>query len=259
MDTVYTSDVYRIKGKPMTNPLLVRPQTGKVRPTTYSLPHSDFIYGKIEASNEEGAKEVVNSWHEHKTNAASAPPRNFVRLNKQALTCGASNPKSIDDFRSTHDCRMRLGPAPKPKDRVVPNQTITYGRPSKYTTGVDLLVSNSYQREAILRRHNQEEIKAETKRPSKFQPMHTKASLGHHKVKVDSQSELYKLPQFKSATSRVVEQLAVQAEQQQFFDRIRTNHASSNACAVATNNYNAPTCTTEEATLQSSEAQIISS
>jgi hypothetical protein len=43
-----------------TNPLLVRPVVGQVKATTYNLPGDDYVYGKVDNGDEEGAREGTN-------------------------------------------------------------------------------------------------------------------------------------------------------------------------------------------------------
>lgn len=203
-----------------TNPLLVRPVVGQVKPTTYKLPGEDYVYGKVDGGDAEGAREVVNSWRQHTPSTAKRPNRNFVRLNKGAAQNGMVTAKHITTYRQTNDIRLRAGPPPKKRDAVVPNNYTTYGRPSSYTTGVGHLIANVYQRQAIEKargRAAKDEKAANIKKKKsviRTNAMHTRASLGHHKVLLDDSKELFKMKQFQDVPSRVQQRLGLAHTQQ---------------------------------------------
>jgi hypothetical protein len=109
-----------------TNPLLVRPVVGQVKATTYNLPGDDYVYGKVDNGDEEGAREgtpfydphtsshpshmafaVVNSWRQHTPESAARPARDFVRLNQHAAMKGAVTSKHISTLsRFPFDCTL---------------------------------------------------------------------------------------------------------------------------------------------------------
>jgi len=227
----------------------VRPVVGQVRPTTYELPTSDFTYGKIESGDEEGAREVVNRWQVHNKKRASTPNRNFVRLNKVAALSGATTSKQNATLRASVDIRLRHGPPPKKKNAVVPDNSTTYGRPSTYTTGVGHLIANVYQRNAIEKQrqrddaHAQRTTMAKQKSVISANAVHTRASLGHHKVAAPGEvkaTQLFKLKQFSAVPSKVTANLAAAAKSQaEYFKNspekqsLAMSSSSSSAAAAA--------------------------
>jgi hypothetical protein len=55
--SIYQDPEYRRPHKKATNHLLVRPVVGRVKPSTYKLPSSDFTYGRKDQFDEEGVRE----------------------------------------------------------------------------------------------------------------------------------------------------------------------------------------------------------
>jgi len=210
---LYDDGPYRRKGKKK-NPLLVRPQVGKVKATTYDLPPAHFAYGKKDQFDEEGVREVVHSWAEHKANAEPPPGRDFVRLNKSAALTGCTTAHHVRDFRKGHDIRLKgsLASGTRQIGLVVDNmQGTTFGRPSKPSTPIGNVLCNVYQRDWITeQRHaDVQDSKEKTviKRSGKLgkfaTSQHTRASLGHQKVAAAPAPAPFKLARFADVPSRV--------------------------------------------------------
>jgi len=214
MGDLYDDGDYRKSGlgQKRTNTLLIRRPTGKVKPTTYNLPPEGFTYGKRDQFDEEGVREVVGSWQSHVLAPESRPGRDFVRLNKSAVVCGAINSQEISQFRSTNDIRLRSGPnaslnrGGKLTDVLDPN--ITFGKPSKATTPINDVICNSYQRQWIAdqralqeKRERQEANQKANKQ--KGSSMHTRASLGHMKVVAPLPKPVFKMAKFANVGARI--------------------------------------------------------
>jgi len=208
------------------NPLLVKIQTGKGKATTYNLPPEGFTYGRRDHQLEEGVKEVVNSWQKHTPAPDAIPGRDFVRMNRSAVVKGAVSSKDIVAFRSTHDARVKQGAtvtkgAPL---RLDPQQT--FGRPSKPSTPIHDVLNNTFQRNAIIEAQRAQaeaearRNKAEGSKAGKFgSSQHTRASLGHMKIRAPPAREPFKLEKFRQVGPRIGHQglatLAANADNQQ--------------------------------------------
>lgn len=216
-------DYRKSSAKLRLNPLLVKIQTGKGRASTYSLPPEGFTYGRRDNFEEEGVREVVNSWQKHSPAPESVPGRDFVRLNRSAVVKGAVSSKDIAAFRSTHDARLKSGATITKGAAPQLDQSFTYGRPSKPSTPIHDVLTNSFQRNAILdarRRAAAEEarrLRNEGSKAGKFgSSQHTRASLGHMKLKAPEAREPFKLEKFKAVGPRIGYQgLSTGAAQQQ--------------------------------------------
>jgi len=209
-------DYRKTTAKTRVNPLLVKPQTGKVRASTYNLPPEGFTYGRRDQYVEDGVKEAVNSWVTHTPIPEAVPGRDFVRLNRSAVMKGATSSKDIATFRSTHDFRLkslneiRKGGYSEHTTVLPLDHTSVFGRPSKPSTPIHDVLTNTYQRNAIIEaRLKKERMEAERARhdASKAgrwgQSQHTRASLGHFKVTGPPPKEPFKLEKFKQAPPRI--------------------------------------------------------
>ena len=65
---------------------MLKDDVGKAKPTTRTLPNTDFAFGKSEKP-EEGASLVCTSWKEHQPlgldSIRKSAPRDFKSLNKK--------------------------------------------------------------------------------------------------------------------------------------------------------------------------------
>lgn len=186
-----------------TNALLVRNPLGEVKPTTWSLPPRDHIYGYADAQDEEGASEVVNSWLEHQGPPRELPGRNFVELNKFATMSGCTTAKNLSQFRRTNDVRLGAQNAPiSHMTSSFPDSSTIFGRPSPQSAPISDLLNNNYQRTWIQGQRYQREMKSTKQRPY-ARSQHTKASLGHTKVRAPPPKKMFKLKQFENVPSRI--------------------------------------------------------
>lgn len=192
------------------NPLLVKVQTGKVKPTTYNLPPDGFTYGRRDGFEEDGVKGVVNSWAVHQAPRPAAAGRDFVTLNRSAVVRGAVSSKDITAFRGTHDARLQKSQTITKAPPLRLPADATFGRPSMPSTPIHDVLSNAYQRNAIVAaRRAQEEAEArrlamEQSKAGRFgQSQHTRASLGHLKIAAPPAAEPFKLARFKNVGPRI--------------------------------------------------------
>lgn len=206
-DGDYKRDVAQYR---KTNHLLVYPQLGKVKPTTYSLPGGDFTYGWTDSNDEEGAGQVVGSWKSHKAAPEALEGRDFVRLNKYAAINGATTAKNVATYRRANDIRVGQGSIsgngtrgqPQP---YFPNADTIFGRPSPACAPIADVLNNSYQRKWIAEQRTVRTAENQKRKQLKYaQAQHTRASLGHTKVQAPQDTrEPFKLRQFANIPSRV--------------------------------------------------------
>lgn len=78
-----------------------------MKPTTYALPPADFSYGRTERMDDEGAGAAIASWKTHEPKPEGLAGRDFVRLNKCAISEGAINSKHISMYRKSNDIRVK--------------------------------------------------------------------------------------------------------------------------------------------------------
>jgi hypothetical protein len=154
---------------------------------------------------------VVNSWQTHTPGVESVHGRDFVRLNRKAVVRGAVSSKDIAAYRSTHDARLRGARATiLEAPDMVHDPAFVFGRPSKPSTPIHDVLTNTFQRNAILEstRHqafvHAMKVKEEGAKTGKFgQSQHTRASLGHMKIRAPPAREPFKMEKFKEVGPRI--------------------------------------------------------
>lgn len=67
------------------NHLLLKDDVGRSKPTTRDLPYEEFVYGKPEFRDPEGASDVASSWKFHRQSHVKGTDKDFKRLNKSAI------------------------------------------------------------------------------------------------------------------------------------------------------------------------------
>eukprot|EP00929_Paragymnodinium_shiwhaense_P116984 TRINITY_DN8707_c0_g1_i4.p1 TRINITY_DN8707_c0_g1~~TRINITY_DN8707_c0_g1_i4.p1 ORF type:complete len:294 (+),score=50.73 TRINITY_DN8707_c0_g1_i4:110-991(+) len=86
------------------NPLLVRDDVGRAKPSCYDLPHEHFAYGRPCNSDVEGAREVSMRWVSH---TPSSEPEimapDFVCFNKRATAAKITTARDLKHFRKERD------------------------------------------------------------------------------------------------------------------------------------------------------------
>jgi len=214
-DDLYEDGDYRRGSKKKTNVLLVRPMVGKVKTTTYDLPPSHFAFGKRDVMDEEGVREVVHSWAEHKAAPEPLPGRDFVRLNRSAASLGCTTAKDVASYRRDNDVRLQPQLTATSDGRslsVEPSlDGTTFGKPSKPSTPVGNVLANMYQRTWIQEQRDQarkDAAKQSTRTAARVSKaknaaVHTRASLGHKKVEAAPPPPPFKLQRFTEIPSRV--------------------------------------------------------
>lgn len=167
------------------NPLLIRRPWGKVKPTSYNLPSSDFTYGCPNPIDPEGAGELTSKWTAHKSTIG----RN------QAKKTEMYDYETYLKHRSIHGTQ-----------RVDPTETIRFGRPSPASVSVGLLTTYHFQREYLEERKQAEQqakVKKQRSARTLSAPRATLASTGHTHVFEPEQKEEWKMKQFRNVESRI--------------------------------------------------------
>ncbi|KNC98380.1 uncharacterized protein SPPG_06087 [Spizellomyces punctatus DAOM BR117] len=154
---------YTASGRATTNVLLVKDYVGKTRPSVYSLPGLNHVYGKrVERDPNESTATVLQHWHVRALSKDSAPALDYIAMNRNSAKQGIINPKAIRTYRKLHPVHVgteehHLGglktmnggnalyrKAPLPSDH---DQWFTYGKPTRPSTPVAALMTDKYQRE----------------------------------------------------------------------------------------------------------------
>lgn len=183
------------------NPLLVRPAVGKVRKSTYDVPH-DKVFGLIDQKDLEGAKEVIHSWRVHEPNKAAQADKDFVRLNSIAMKAGCVSSKEHAEFRKTVDVRLDTRPTKKcASPPAAPEKGFGYQSYGTIENMSDVL-SHAYQREWVMQQRSITE-KTKGAKSLKKLPAPTKASQAHARKSSLPVKKEFKMKRFAAVPSKV--------------------------------------------------------
>ncbi|KAJ3090871.1 hypothetical protein HK102_002418 [Quaeritorhiza haematococci] len=92
-----------------TNPLLIKGETGKPKPSVYDLPPPEHAYGqKFERDPTECAETVLRHWQASQTSKNRTPALDYIAMNRTTAKQGIS-PKEIRTFRKEHPVRIKVG------------------------------------------------------------------------------------------------------------------------------------------------------
>ena len=85
------------------NRILVQSELGKNKPSNYSLPEENFVYGRTTAIDPEKGNEVMYSWKEQDSseNKNLNKVKDIIAINKNALRNHATTSASNYQFRKT--------------------------------------------------------------------------------------------------------------------------------------------------------------
>ncbi|KAG8469165.1 hypothetical protein KFE25_007683 [Diacronema lutheri] len=158
------------------NTMLIKPELGKVKQTTYKLPGAHHTYGKALYREDEGTGEMIMSWMEHEPNPHAKPGRDFKALNKGAVVAGATTAKQQLEFRKSHDARLKLGTHEERKFTLADG--FVHGKATRPSTPMNDLISSAY-RWSWVAEHLEAERSMTAPTRKSINPAATKASRGH--------------------------------------------------------------------------------
>lgn len=200
------------------NPLLVRDDVGKAKPSCYELPDDRFSYGRPGNHDSEGAREVSMFWVSHKpspTPESNAP--DFVWFNKRAATARVTTARDLAFYRKEHESLTpRYGvDGKRASQRGIPSDMIasfTYGKKVRPSTPIDEVISHRFaeQAEEDLRKFYTDFHDETEKGPRARKIPLTTASRGHamynkkaHQEEEMSSQEQFKIRKFKGIPTKI--------------------------------------------------------
>jgi hypothetical protein len=202
------------------NPLLVKDDVGKAKPSCYKLPPEDFAYGRPDMPDFEGAREVTMQWVAHHAEARKeADVQDFKKLNKAAVSAKVVDPRKLTQFRKDHNTPIQAGGSTGPPPKVYPSEVVpsfTYGKKTRPSTPIAQVISNQFAAEyeaslAEIYDFYEKEKNSVGKLPSKIRT--TRAAEGHARKlqemelsasMPEGKKEEWKLSKFKNVKCKLV-------------------------------------------------------
>lgn len=202
------------------NPLLVRDDVGKAKPSCYDLPQNNFAYGRPGNHDQEGAREVSMFWVSHKpspTRENGAP--DFVWFNKRAASARVTTARDLAFYRKEHEnLTPRYGvPRDTPSPRPIPAEFMNgfaYGKKVRPSTPIDEVISQRFAEQAeddLKKFYTEYNDQCERAAANVRKIPLTTAHRGHasnakkawQQEASTSQTEGFKMKKFKNATGKV--------------------------------------------------------
>jgi len=228
------------RGRPR-NPLLVKDDVGKSKPTCYDVPDDSFAYGCPHTKDAYGARELTMQWVTHQKSRRPELGLDFARLNKKALDSKCLWAKDVGFSRAEAALPpLRAGSQGR---RLVgdtlPSQVdphFAYGQPVRPSTPIVQVVQNNFGQEAehelnsYYADHNAWVERREGVQIRRI-PL-TKASRGHsqgaksHRMPSEEQA-LFKMSRFKRVLSKVESNIAKSTELRKFDPRLADDDDSA--------------------------------
>mmetsp|Transcript_80501 Transcript_80501/g.249766 ORF Transcript_80501/g.249766 Transcript_80501/m.249766 type:complete len:297 (+) Transcript_80501:52-942(+) len=210
------------------NPLLMRDDVGRARPTCYDLPETHFAYGRPGNQDVEGAREVSMRWVSHMpSRGPQDDPPDFVFYNKKAAGQKILTAKDQGHFRREHDLPQGASPSGRGYQTAraryhsmferdaVPSDVVlgfAYGRKVRPSTPIHSVISNHFgtQAEQAMGRFYTDFRDAQDQASTHVRKIPlTAASRGHASgakkaaMLQDGNGELFKMSKFKRASPKV--------------------------------------------------------
>ncbi|KAJ3411778.1 hypothetical protein HDV05_001736 [Chytridiales sp. JEL 0842] len=219
------------------NPLLVKSSVGKTRPTVFDLPGIHHVYGKkVERDPQECAAQVLQHWSVKAKSKHAVPALDYISMNRNSAKQGLISPQDIRLYRKDHPVRLKIGDNASTTSSLLlrknrnsgtvddsesrrqmllgtlphdADPNFTYGKPTRPSTPVALLMTDRYQREWIdEQERRQAEQQALSKEKAKKKQTKTvtprKVPLPKKQVLVDKDPKtLFKMARFLKVGSKI--------------------------------------------------------
>jgi len=196
------------------NPLLVKDDVGKAKPSCYDLPTEDFAFGRPDNPDLEGAREVTMQWVSHVARPrAEENIQDFRKLNKLALKEKLVKARDLNKFRKENDVTISASIGGGPKPKVFPSEVVpsfTYGKQTRPSTPIAAVISNQFAAEyeqaaeenyAVYERERME-VGSRKIKTTKATEGHALAAKNLKQVATESK-EPFKLTKFKNIKPKV--------------------------------------------------------
>ena len=138
-------------------------------------PDFQHSYGLVQERDGLTCGMVVDNWMAHDGTKDVAPARDFRALNKGAVMSGHVDCKGMQEYRATHDFRVKLGSEKKQMAMPI-NENTSFGRSTRPSTPFGDLMSHGFRYDWVMQTASADEF---LKVRAKKKPPSTKASLGH--------------------------------------------------------------------------------
>jgi len=213
------------------NPLLLKDEVGRCKPSCYDLPDVSIPFGRPGNQDVESAGDVCMQWVTHlPSRSKEDAPLDFIKLHKKAAGAKVVTSRDLIQFRKEHEgdvlrhasgsqtaraTSSQAGKTSGPAKALVPSDVIpnfTYGRKVRPSTPIDEVISNRFgekaEHQVLQFNESFQEARAAKQAEVRKIPL-TTASRGHASGPKkaargqDSQKEVFKLSRFARTKAQV--------------------------------------------------------
>jgi len=184
------------------NELLLRDKLGQPKTRGFYLPGRGFTYGRPNDRRDYTAADALKGWGGGNSSlpfdrpSKQATGRDFMALNRSAVSAGLVTSKENYDYRATHDIRLKP-PATEQKARTrrLP-PSMVFGLPTRPSTPIYDLLENKFQDKWISQRRNQEMTKRKEEKQNQMLLYDTRASLLRTFQNPVDEKAVWQMPRF---------------------------------------------------------------
>lgn len=123
------------------NPLLVRDELGKAKPSTRDLPPDDHKYGLEYKPRLEGTKEIIHKPAIHEKPTLPPTDKNFAKINVEAQGKKFAKRGEYIEFTKSKDIRVKRKIGRSEIENVLPEENFVYGVPNRPSTPMNEVMS----------------------------------------------------------------------------------------------------------------------
>lgn len=166
----------------LNNELLLRDKVGQPKTRGFYLPGRGFTYGRPNDRRDLTAADALRGWGGGHTSLPfdrkdkKQQERDFMALNRSAVSSGLVTAKENFDFRATHDIRRKPITEQKSRTRRLP-PSMVFGLPTRPSTPIYDLLEHKFQDKWIKQQREQEQAKRRDEKQGAMMLYDTRASL----------------------------------------------------------------------------------
>ena len=129
------------------NPLLVKDDVGRAKPSTFTLPSNEFIYGRPDKKDPEDAKALTTSWQHHSKSNPKEANKDYLRMNKKSISNGISSVKALNDYQKQNEIRKEAKSSIKHSSVAREGRhsiEVVHGKINRPSTPIGGVLTNAY-------------------------------------------------------------------------------------------------------------------
>jgi len=205
------------------NELLLRDRVGQPKTRGFYLPGRGFTYGRPNERRDYTASDALRGWGGGSTSLPLArskkqPDRDFMALNRTAVSAGLVTAKENFDYRATHDIRCKPTSEEKNRSQRRLPPSMVFGLPTRPSTPIYDLLEHKFQDKWISQRRNQELAKRRDEKQNNLMLYETRTNLLRTYQNPVEEQQLWQMPRFTKSAKPHLQTFRSSKEKDNAFD-----------------------------------------